>query len=107
VLIPESLKGGLLANLEQLLAAYPWLGQLGADLIARLDLAELADPQPCARALGPTVIAYRRDVPPRSGRVQLCTVVPVAQISSSRIAVLMDAERAHPGLVFVEYAPQA
>ncbi|GAA3469251.1 hypothetical protein [Nonomuraea roseola] len=94
-----------MARLDDLLAAYPWLRLLGTDLLGRLDLAELADPHPCALVLGPTVVAYRRGARPRPGRVSLCSVIPAARIGPARVALLDDAERANPGIVLVEYAP--
>ncbi|MEO3795930.1 hypothetical protein ABGB14_37515 [Nonomuraea sp. B10E15] len=94
-----------MARLEDLLAAYPWMRRLGADLLSRLDLDELADPHPYALALGPAVVAYRRGARPSPGRVSLCTLVEAARIGEARIAVLDDAERADPGIVLVEYAP--
>jgi hypothetical protein len=96
-----------IARFDDLLAAYPWLGRLDADLLDRLDLAELADPHPAALALGSTVVAYRRDARPCPERVSLCAVVPAARIDPARVASLADAERANPGIVLVEYAPES
>ncbi|GIF45263.1 hypothetical protein [Actinoplanes xinjiangensis] len=95
-----------MANLEDLLAVYPWLARLGPDLLGQLDVAELAGPHPCALALGPTVVAYRSGASLSPGRIQLCSVVPVKQLSPARISVLKEAERTNPGIVLVQYDPQ-
>ncbi|MGP3959133.1 hypothetical protein ACTWPT_24310 [Nonomuraea sp. 3N208] len=93
-----------MARPGDLLAAYPWLRLLGTDLLGRLDFAELADPHPCALALGPTVVAYRRGACPRPGRVSLCSLIPAARIGPARVALLNEAERVNPEIVLVEYA---
>jgi hypothetical protein len=93
-------------SLDQLLVAYPWLRLLGDDVLSSLDIEELVDPHPVALRLGPTVVAYRRGARPRPDRVSLCSMVPAARVSSARAADLADAERANPGIVLVEYAPE-
>jgi hypothetical protein len=94
-----------MAALDRLLGAYPWLRMLGEAVLSRLDVDELVDPHPVALGLGPTVVAYRRGARARPDRIALCAVVPAARITSARAAELAEAERAHPGIVLVEYAP--
>ena len=100
---------------QSLQASFPWLAELPARLIDRIDLGELAVPgaEPLAiieRAqarLPAYLMSYRRDAPePPAGSVQLCQVVRAARLKGEELQVVREAEqRLEPyGLALCAYA---
>jgi hypothetical protein len=100
---------------QSLRASFPWLAELPARLIDRIDLGELAVPGAEALAiiertqarLPAYLMSYRRDAPePPAGSVQLCQVLCAARLTGEELQVVREAERRlEPyGLVLCAYA---
>jgi hypothetical protein len=96
-------------------AAFPWLAELPAHVVVRVDLGELAVPGAEALAiieraqarLPAYLMSYRRDAPePPAGSVQLCQVLRAARLTGEELQVVREAERRiEPyGVVLCAYA---
>ncbi len=98
-----------------LLAAVPWLAELPAAVLDRLDYEELVVPRGAVAAareqlearLGARVATYRSPPPPPApGRRPLCTVLPAATLDRAGVRALRAAEREF-GVLFRAYARSA
>jgi hypothetical protein len=89
------------SDFAQLAGAIPWLAELPASFVPRIDWTELILPrggvqairQAAEQALGAHVITYRRAAAPSPpGKLHLCQVLAPSRLSPDGLAILARAE---------------